>query len=302
MMHSLGSLQISKARSGGAAHGVMGAIQQASAQTGVDFGYLMRQADLESSMNPNAKAKTSSATGLYQFIEQTWLRMMKTHGAEHGFERFASAIQQRGDGTFTVAGRGLKNQILALRRDPKAASLMAAELATENHKHLQDKVGGNLSGTDLYLAHFLGAQGASHFLNSMKKNPWAPAASFFPEAARANRGVFYENGKPLSLQAVYNRFDAKFDSDETPVTATASAKTQEAADVAEVILPKARDWSNPFYEASHTRRMIEAFAPVAPTAQDNGRIGGFLSSPVDVMMIAQKSLRFDHEDNSRYNS
>lgn len=67
------------------ANTVTGAIQLASAKTGVDFDYLVKQARVESSMNPNAKARTSSATGLYQFIEQTWLRMVKNHGAEHGY-------------------------------------------------------------------------------------------------------------------------------------------------------------------------------------------------------------------------
>lgn len=298
MMHSLGSLQISKAK-----QGVTSAIQQASARTGVDFGYLMKQAEVESSLNPNAKAKTSSATGLYQFVEQTWLRMVKNHGDEYGMDRFADAIKQRGDGSFIVANRGLKNQILSLRRDPKASSLMAAELAQENHKHLQEKVGGKVSGTDLYLAHFLGAQGASNFLNAMKKNPWAPAASFFPEAARANRGVFYENGKPLALQAVYNRFEAKFEGADTPVVQTQVASTKDT-DMPEVVLPRAREWGNPFANTSRSR-MIEAFAPIPSESADTtatSRIGGFLSSPVDVMMMAQKSLRFDHEDSSRYNS
>lgn len=296
MMQSLGSLQISKAKQGGVAN----AIQQASAKTGVDFGYLMKQAEVESSLNPNAKAKTSSATGLYQFVEQTWLRMVKTHGDEYGMDRFADAIKQRGDGSFTVANRGLKNQILNLRRDPKASSLMAAELAQENHQHLKQKVGGDVSGTDLYLAHFLGAQGASNFLNAMKKNPWAPAASFFPEAARANRSVFYENGKPLALQAVYSRFDAKFEGTDTPVTQTASASKN--TDQTDVVLPRAREWGNPFANTSRSR-MLEAFAPI-PTERTDAttRIGGFLSSPVDVMMMAQKSLRFDHEDSARYNS
>ncbi|MBU6234984.1 MAG: transglycosylase SLT domain-containing protein [Alphaproteobacteria bacterium] len=299
MLHRLGTLQINSPRQSG----VTAAIQQASAKTGVDFGYLVRQADIESSLNPNAKAKTSSATGLYQFIEQTWLRMMKNHGAEHGFDRFANAIEQKGDGTYTVANRGLKNQILNMRRDPKAASLMAAELASDNHSYLKQTVGGDVTGTDLYLAHFLGADGASNFLNAMKKNPWAPAASLFPEAARANRGVFYQNGAPLSLQAVYNRFDAKFDSNEEPVTQTASAVQSSSGDT-EVVLPRALDWSRPSFNSRRTG--LEAFAApiVEGSSATQARVGGFLSSPVDVMMIAQKAdfLRYAHDDNDRYNA
>lgn len=195
----------------GARHSrVTSAIAHASAKTGVDFDYLVKQARVESSMNPNAKARTSSATGLYQFIDQTWLREMKQHGAEHGYGRYADAIRQNADGDYYVPNRGQRAAILNLRKDPKAASLMAAELATDNHRFLRDKIGIDASGTDLYMAHFLGAQGAANFLTSLKKNPWAPAASFFPEAARANKGVFYAQGRPLSLQQVYNNFEKKF--------------------------------------------------------------------------------------------
>ena len=51
---------------------VYDAIKNAAAKTGVNFTYLMEKAAVESSFNPDAKAKTSSATGLFQFIEQTW--------------------------------------------------------------------------------------------------------------------------------------------------------------------------------------------------------------------------------------
>ena len=175
---------------------------------------------------------------------------------------------------------------------------MAAELASDNHAILKQSVGGNLTGTDLYLAHFLGAQGASNFLNSMKKNPWAPAASLFPDAAHSNRGVFYDNGKPLSLQAVYNRFDAKFDSDDTPVTQVADTNSF----AKKVVLPAADDWSNPNAMMPPRLNALGALAATTPR-DDDMRIGGFLSSPVDVMLMAQSNhLRFEHEDNNRYNA
>ncbi len=323
----LGTLQINRHRSGQTSqNGVTAAIQQASAKTGVDFGYLVKQAKVESSLNPNAKAKGSSATGLYQFIEQTWLQMIKQHGAEHGYGQYAKAIKQTNDGTYTVAaGRGTKSAILNLRRDPAASSLMAAELATDNNAYLKQSVGGDVSDTDLYLAHFLGAQGASNFLTSMKKNPWVPAATMFPEAAQSNRGVFYANGKPLSLAQVYDRFDAKFDGDGTsPVTQMAS--TSPATPTAQkVVLPLADDWSDPASVAAASNRRTNLMALASPpkitytnndddntvtvrptTVADSntGRIGGFLSSPVDVMMMAQlhEAPRYAHDDNNRYNS
>jgi hypothetical protein len=294
------------------------AIADASQRTGVDLNYLLKQANVESSLNPNAKARSSSATGLYQFIDQTWLRMVKNHGAEYGYGRYANAIHQNSDGDYTVANRSMKNSILSLRRDPHMASLMAAELATENNSYLQSMVGG---------AHFLGAEGASNFLNSMKKNPWAPAASFFPEAARANRGVFYADGRPLSLQQVYNRFDAKFDgagdaapvapSKPLPQTQTASADEFERR----VILPLANDWSNPaaneakniaMQVANATRaQAFQAFTSNTDDAGETtggfgslGRIGvNYLRAPTDIMFTAQANLHpFKHDDQDRYNA
>lgn len=242
MMGLNGNFQVF-GRQGAAQTRVTSAIQQASARTGVDFGYLVQQAQVESSLNPNAQARTSSATGLYQFVDQTWLRMMKTHGAEHGYGQMADAIRQDRNGNYSVPGHAMRNRILNLRKDPQAASLMAASLACENNSYLQQATGSTPSSTDLYMAHFMGAQGASNFLNAMKKNPWAPAASMFPEAARANRGVFYAQGRPLTLQQVYNNFDAKFaGSGDTPV----AGQTQVAAAAFRpVVLPQADDWSNP---------------------------------------------------------
>lgn len=291
MMQNLGTIHAYKAAQGS---GVTAAIRQASATTGVDFNYLLKQAEVESSLNPNAKAKTSSATGLYQFIEQTWLQMVKNHGADHGLGQYADAISRRADGKYVITDRSMKAGILNLRRDPQASSMMAAELASDNHDTLKKTVRRDITGTDLYLAHFMGAEGASNFLNSMKKNPWAPAASLFPEAARSNRGVFYENGKPLSLREVYNKFDSRFESDAPPVTDVAQADTDGAATdtfMRRVILPLANDWSNPALVATAT-----------PSSFSAGRIGGFLSSSVDVVLMAQQSMRFEHDDNSRYNS
>ena len=67
-----------------APQGVVNAIKTASAKTGVSFSYLMEKAAAESNFNPTVKAKTSSATGLFQFIESTWMDMIKQHGDKHG--------------------------------------------------------------------------------------------------------------------------------------------------------------------------------------------------------------------------
>ena len=178
---------------------VVFAIQDASENTGVDFAYLMQQASAESSFDPNAKAKTSSATGLYQFIESTWMNMIDKHGQNYGIE---------------TQGKSRKD-ILELRKDPKIASHMAAEFASENEKFLEThwaKGEKEIGSTELYLAHFMGASGAAGFLNARDENPMQKAAYIFPEAAQANRNVFYEanNGRARSFDEVYAFFDKKF--------------------------------------------------------------------------------------------
>ena len=188
---------------------VTSAIQTAAARTGIDFDYLMGQARVESGLNANARAGSSSASGLYQFIESSWLAVVKKHGAEHGLGWAADAIGRTAAGRYTVGG-GMRQQILALRNNPEIASLMAAEHAGDNKDALEGVLGREATGTDLYMAHFLGLGGAKQFLRAMQATPDRSAASLFPGAARANRGVFFErDGSARSLSDVYQRFAGK---------------------------------------------------------------------------------------------
>ena len=194
------------------AGGVQGAIQLASQRTGIDFNYLLGQAQVESGLNASARAGTSSATGLYQFVEQSWLGVVKNHGAEHGMAWAADSIRQTSSGRYVVSDSATRQAILNLRSDPTAASLMAAEHASDNKDALSAKLDRDVTGTDLYMAHFLGLGGAKKFLSAMDANADASAASLFPAAARTNRNVFYErDGSARSLGDVYQRFSAKLD-------------------------------------------------------------------------------------------
>jgi len=189
---------------------VQQAIATASRRTGVDFAYLMGQARIESSMNPTARAGTSSATGLYQFIDQSWLAIVNDHGAKYGMGWASDAIQKSGSGRYYVADPALRQQILDLRNHPETASVMAAELASDNRAYLEQRIGRPAQAVDLYLAHFLGAGGAAKFLNTMAYAPDTAGASLFPDAARANRGIFYDRqGNARSLAAIRDQFAAK---------------------------------------------------------------------------------------------
>ncbi len=191
---------------------VHSAIAKASARTGVDFNYLLGQAQVESGLQTNARAGTSSATGLYQFVEQSWLGVVKAHGAEHGMQWAADSIRQGSNGRYYVADPGTRRAILQLRNDPQASSLMAAEHAADNKSALEGALGRTATGTDLYMAHFLGLGGARHFLTTMQSNPDRSAAAMFPAAARANRSIFYDaGGQPRSLADIYDRMATKLD-------------------------------------------------------------------------------------------
>jgi len=186
---------------------VTAAIQLASARTGVRFDYLLNQARIESSLNPDAHARTSSATGLFQFIEQTWLGMVKQHGADHGLATEANAIQRGRNGHYYVADPAMRRQILDLRRQPEASSAMAAEFASDNGRYLERRLGRAAEPVDLYLAHFLGAGGAARFLRAHDSNPGAAAAAMLPAAARANRAVFYNrDGSARSFAEIRSHF------------------------------------------------------------------------------------------------
>ena len=189
---------------------VQSAIAFASQKTGVDFNYLLGQAKLESGLHADAKSGSSTATGLYQFVEQSWLGVMKQHGAENGMGWAADAIHAGANGKLTVSDPGTKRAILALRNDPATASLMAAEHASDNSTGIQAALGRPATSTDLYMAHFLGLGGARTFLSAMASNPGRSGASMFPAAARANHSIFYaSDGSARSLSQIYNRLGTK---------------------------------------------------------------------------------------------
>jgi len=182
---------------------VEAAIQRASQATGVDFGFLLKTAGRESGMNPKAQAATSSAAGLFQFVEQTWLSTLKQHGAKYGYARYADLIVKGSDGRYRVSGPEARRAVMDLRLDPHAASLMAGELASDHAAYLRGRVGRAPTSGELYAAHFLGPQGSARLIEAVSTRPDAAAASLFPDAAQANRPIFYTKGRAATVAEVY---------------------------------------------------------------------------------------------------
>jgi len=234
--------------------------------------YLYHQARIESGFNPNAQATTSSASGLYQFTDQTWLGVMKNHGTEHGLSWAANAITRGSNGHYYVADDTTRQEILALRQSPETSAAMAGEYASDNKDVLQAKLGREANSTDLYMAHFLGPAGATRFLRAKDADPEASAASVMPAAAHANRWVFYDKaGNARSLSDVYQRFAARFNqsmpaSDNTP-SVGAGTNTDSSADIARMQLVALNNTSDDALNGSTPLTAANLITPSPQTAR-----------------------------------
>ncbi|NEX91153.1 hypothetical protein [Caulobacter sp. 17J65-9] len=181
---------------------VSSAIHRAASVTGVSKAYLHRTAWRESSFDPYARAPTSSATGLFQFVERTWLTMVRDYGPRYGLRREAALVRQDASGRPYIPDPVARAHVLGLRYDPQVSALLAAELARANTRALRSSLGREPRASELYLAHVLGADGAAEILRAERLSPLRPAAAVLPRAAKANRALFFANGRPRSTAAV----------------------------------------------------------------------------------------------------
>lgn len=192
---------------------VVDTIVKASDEAGVDPVYMMALADKESSFDTDAKAGTSSAQGLFQFVTRTWLEMIRDYGARYGLAEEAAAVKGRGS-AITVAG-ALRTRVLGLRNDPRIAALMAAELIKRDRERIEARVGRALTTTELYLAHFLGTASAGRFLSLSSEKPDEVAGREFRSAARANRSLFTATSggkrRSLTVAELHGRLDDMID-------------------------------------------------------------------------------------------
>ena len=171
---------------------VTGAIRKAAQSTGTNFDYLLATAKVESNLDPNSTISTSTATGLFQFLDQTWLGVMKTAGRAFGFGRYADAISQTSSGRYVVDDPALRDEMMKLRKDPAANATMGGVITQQNAAVLAKRIGRLPTEGELYVAHFFGPHAAARVLQLAASEPNSDAVGLFPEAARANRSVFYD--------------------------------------------------------------------------------------------------------------
>ena len=179
---------------------------------------LMAVADKESSFVTAVQAKTSSATGLYQFIERTWLGVVRDFGPRYGLEKEAALVTSDANDRPVITDPAERARVLELRRDPYLSALMAGEMLKRDAARIAQRIGRELTLGEVYLAHFLGADDAGEFLANVVNKPAAAAAVLLPGPARANRSIFFAAGrfvgrgrhrKPASLSVaqVHEKFE-----------------------------------------------------------------------------------------------
>jgi hypothetical protein len=197
--------------SGRAATAVTSAIRNAANATGTSFNYLLATAKIESDLDPSLTMKSSSAAGLFQFIDQTWLGTLKQAGPAFGYAAYANAISRNGSGHYTVDDPEMRREIMKLRSDPSANAVMAGVLTQHNAAALGRRIGRQPTESELYIAHFFGAGGAGKLIQLAGSTPETSAAEVFPRAAQANRSIFYDRqGNARSIAGVYSELAHRF--------------------------------------------------------------------------------------------
>ncbi|MGK2741396.1 hypothetical protein ACSHT0_10900 [Tepidicaulis sp. LMO-SS28] len=183
---------------------LLSAIISASQETGANSGYLLHIAMRESGLVLTAQAPTSSANGPFQFIRQTWYQMMGEHGAKHGYDEEVKLLTAR-NGRFSPVSAEAESKLLALRSDPYAAALMAAELTLSNKRALESRLGRPPAHGELYAAHVFGAGGAAKLIETRERSASTTAAAILPSAAASNRWLFYDrSGQPVTVAGLFD--------------------------------------------------------------------------------------------------
>ncbi|WP_428408064.1 transglycosylase SLT domain-containing protein [Hyphococcus sp.] len=261
---------------------VKGAVKRASVSTGAGFDFLMKMAARESGFDPNAQAKTSSAAGLFQFIEQTWFSTVKKYGAEHGLGAASNAITQNAQGRYEVKDPAAREKILNMRFNADAASAMAGELANENKSMLESRLGRAATSADLYTAHFLGPAGAVKLLSAGAS---MNAAELLPQAAAANRNVFYDGGRAKSVGEV--------------VASIASSMGGAARDTgAAPVMAQTQSSRNFSPVRSYAHKIMEAFtSKPAASVQSSGGYSAVALAVLDALDAT--TIRDDRDDQKR---
>jgi hypothetical protein len=170
----------------------------------VSFADVMAKAAQESNFDVNSRTSSSSAAGPFQFVEHTWLDMVKRHGAAYGLSKEAEQIKTH-NGVASVSDPALRKRLLDLRKDIHLSAGMAARYLDESSKDLARSLHRKPTETESRMAYFLGPGGAAKLIRAAQSNPDGPSDAVLPQAAAANRSLFYGSAGALSNQQAMNR-------------------------------------------------------------------------------------------------
>jgi hypothetical protein len=159
------------------------AITKVSEKFDIPKNEMLTTAMQESSMNPSAMAKTSNATGLFQFIPSTWNNLIRKN---------KDIAAQYGIGEAIVSGNDD-------RLDPFKSSVMYALLRRENIQSL-GKVTTGSTDVDLYILHLLGASRGKAVISAYTNSPSDSIKNHISSAQyNANLEIVSRNGLALSV-------------------------------------------------------------------------------------------------------
>lgn len=150
-------------------------------ESGLEPELLKKIEHAESGSNPNARSKTSSANGVLQFTNGTWKEGVKKYGEEEGVH-------------------------LRDKNKPEAQRKIARRMLSDNSKELEKHLGRKPKPGEIYATHFLGLGGTKKLLKSDKREI---ASHIFPKEANANRGIFYERGRPITVAELTHKLNSK---------------------------------------------------------------------------------------------
>lgn len=193
-------------------HWVAKAIVQAARDADFPADYLMAIAEKESSFDCDADSDTSTALGCFQYIEQSWLSVIRRHGADFGLGDVARKIVdrkgRRGAVYLDIDDKELKEEVLDLRRDPYLSAVLTASDLQEARRNIEARLDIVMGDESLYLPHFVGEDAARTVLAAQTKRPQTSAKRILPTAARYNRAMFHgKGGYPLSVDQFVRRVE-----------------------------------------------------------------------------------------------
>lgn len=145
-------------------------LEVAANATGAPQAYLRAIAQQEGVGDPNARNPRSSASGLMQFTEGTWLQMLREHGADYGLPAdVVDQIRPKRGGGVSVTNAQTRERLLDLRFDAQWSALMGAHLFNREAATMQQRVGGPISVADVYMGHFMGGEAGGWWIRQIRE-------------------------------------------------------------------------------------------------------------------------------------